>query len=441
LFRHVGGIEWRRRRVVGELKESAMLRISRRRVLASAGAIAVERLLVPARAKAALEASGRLNLREYPGGVAAAIATGQPLFAPPGVYELPSRFALKQPLDLLGDASEPPTFRWTRRDAFIPGPAPVTFRHCRFADGPGYLVNMDDTAVEVPYIGVIDCAFEGVGGVIGWPTLEPLPGSRLRRFEVRRVSAKNVGRGIMVQGGTTVRFDVEDYACDGYTRFGLLIGPSGPRGGAYQADMLSGVVRRTRILNGRLKAKASSNNNGVYIAGRNVELDDLHIEGLGDGRDHDTEGLYTKVVHLRGSNVRLVNAGGNQALFGCKGGDPKKPNTVLGSDTLFENLEIVCTGEHQGAGVWFQAYEEGVFAKVRTVGLTGPALRMHETAEGPVILREWRDVGGRRNKASIFRLRGAKTVELIDCSVTPPYAKVVDDDRGAVAVLERNNDW
>lgn len=418
-----------------------MLRISRRKLLGSAGAVAAARFLVPAHAKAAAGTSGRLNVREFPGGIAAAVNTGQPLYAPPGVYELPSRVALKEPLDLLGDASDPPTFRWKRRDAFIPGHAPLRFRHCRFVDGPGYLVNMDDTAAEVPYIGVLDCSFEAVGGVIGWPTLEPLPGSRLGQLEVRRVSARNVGRGIMVQGGTTVRFDVEDYACDGYTRFGLLIGPSGPRGGAYQAEMLSGVVRRTKILNGRLKAKASSNNNGAYIAGRNVELDDLHIENLGDGRAHDTEGLYTKVVHLRGSNVRIVNAGGNQALFGCKGGNPKKPNTVLGSDTLFENLEIVCTGEHYGAGVWFQAYEGAVFAKVRTVGLTGPAFRMHETAEGPIVLREWHDIDGHRRKPTVFRLHGPNEVEFVGCSVTPPKANIIENVGGKATVLESGNRW
>lgn len=420
-----------------------MSAISRRKALASAAAAGT--LLVPACVRAAIGTSGRINIREHRGGVAAAIATGQPLYAPAGAYELPSGLALTQPLDLLGETSEPPTFRWRKGHAFIPGAAPVRFQHCRFVAGHGYLVNMDETTVEVPYIGVFDCTFEDVGGVIGWPTIHPLPGSRLRQLEVRRVDAKNVGRGIMVQGGTTVRFDVEDYTCDGYTRFGLLIGPSGPKGGTYQADMLSGVARRVKVVNGSLKANTSKSNkntnNGVYIAGRNVELDDVYIENLGDGSQHDTEGLYTKVAHLRAANIRLVNAGGNQAFYGCKGGDPRKPNTVIGSDTAFENLEIICTGKHKGTGVWFQAQKGATFAKVKTVGLTGSALRMHNVAQGPLIIREWRDLDGRRTKSSVFDLRGDNRVEFIDCTVTPPYAKIVKNAGGAVTVVERNSRW
>jgi hypothetical protein len=304
---------------------------------------------------------------------------------------------------------------------------------------------MDETAVEVPYIGVFDCAFHKVGGVIGWPTIHPLPGSRLRHLEVRRVDAKNVGRGIMVQGATTVRFEVEDYSCDGYTRFGLLIGPSGPKGGRYQADMVSGVARRIKVVNGSLKADPrksnKNNNNGVYIAGRNVELDDIHIENLGDGSQHDTEGLYTKVAGLRATNVRLVNAGGKQALYGCKGGDPKKPNTVVGSDTVFENLEIVCTGEHKGTGVWFQAQKGATFSKVKTVGLTGSALRMHRVAQGPLIIREWQDLDGRRTKSSVFDVRGRNRVEFFDCTVKPSYDNVIANHGGQVTVVEKNNYW
>jgi hypothetical protein len=417
--------------------------VSRRRALASVTG-AAGTLLVPARVRAAVSASGRINVREHPGGIAAAISSGRPLYVPTGDYELPTGLALTQPLDVLGDASRPPMLRWGKGHAFIPGAAPVRFQHCRFADSRGgYLVNMDETAVEVPYIGVLDCTFEAVGGVIGWPTIRPLPGSRLRRLEVRRVEAKNVGRGIMVQGGTTVRFDVEDYTCDGYTRFGLLVGPIG---GEYQADMESGVARRIRILNGSLKANTSksnkNNNNGVYIAGRNVELDDLHVENLGNGAQHDTEGLYTKVAHLRASNIRLVNAGGNQAFYGCKSGDRKKKgNRVVGSDTAFENLEIICTAEHRGTGVWYQAYDGATFAKVKTVGLTGPALRMHKRSEGPLIIREWRDVDGRRTKASVFDLRGPNRVEFIDCSVTPVSANVIRNPREAVTVVEHNNNW
>ncbi|MGH6928733.1 MAG: hypothetical protein ACREEV_10485, partial [Dongiaceae bacterium] len=396
----------------------------RRRLLAGAAAIAAGGLLVPACVRAAAGVSGRINIGEHPGGIAAAIGTGQPLYAPPGVYQLPSGLALTQPLDLMGDSARPPTFEWGKGDAFIPGAAPVRFQHCKFAAGPGYLVNMNETAVEVPYIGVFDCTFEDVGGVIGWPTTRPLPGSRLGQLEVRRVDAKNVGRGIVVQGGTTVRFEVEEYSCDGYTRFGLLIGPIG---GRYQADMVSGTVRHVKVLNGRLKGDASTsnknNNNGVYIAGRNVELHDVHIENLGDGTRHDTEGLYTKVVHLRAAGVRLVNAGGKQAFYGCKGSDPKS-NRVAGADTVFENLEIICAGEHKGNGVWFQAHEGATFANVRTVGLTGSALRMHKSAEGPLIIRDWHDLDGRRTKASVFDLRGRSRVELADCTVTPPYANV-----------------
>jgi len=401
-------------------------------------------LLVPACVHAAAGVSGRINIGEHPGGVAAAIATGQPLFAPPGVYQLPSGLALTQPLDLMGDATRPPTFEWRKGDAFIPGAAPIRFQHCKFAAGHGYLVNMNETAVEAPYIGVFDCACEDVGGIIGWPTIRPLPGSRLGRLEVRRVDAKNVGRGIMVLGGTTVRFDVEDYSCDGYTRFGLLIGPSGPNAGKHQADMKSGVARRIKVLNGRIKADASksnkNNNNGVYIAGRNVELHDVHIENLGDGTRHDTEGLYTKVVHLRAAGVSLVNAGGHQAFYGCKGSDPKS-NRVASSDTVFENLEIICTGEHKGNGVWFQAKRGATFAKVKTVGLTGSALRMHDSAEGPLVIREWHDLDGRREKSSVFELRGSNRVEFIDCTVTPDYAKVIKNVDGAVTVTERGNGW
>jgi hypothetical protein len=421
-----------------------MSAISRRRALASVAAASA--LLVPARVRAAVAISGRINVREHAGGIGAAIATGQPLYVPPGDYELPSGLALTQPLDVLGESSEPPTFTWRKGHAFVPGAAPFRFQHCRFAGGPGYLVNMDETAVEVPYIGVFDCAFESVGGVIGWPTIRPLPGSRLRQLEVRRVDAKDVGRGIMVQGGTTVRFDVEDYSCDGYTRFGLLIGPSGgPNAGKHQADMVSGVVRRINVVNGSLKANTSksnrNNNSGVYIAGRNVELEDVHIENLGDGTQHDTEGLYTKVAHLRATNIRLVNAGGKQAFYGCKGGDPKKRNTVVGSDTAFENLEIICTGKHAGTGVWFQAQKGATFTKVKTVGLTGQALRMHRVAEGPLIIREWLDLDGRRTKSSVFDVRGNNRVEFIDCTVKPPYAKVIANNRGEVTVVERNNGW
>jgi hypothetical protein len=416
--------------------------VSRRRALAIvAGAAGT--LLVPARVHAAVSASGRVNVREHPGGIAAAVSSGQPLYVPAGDYELPSGLVLTQPLDVLGDASRPPMLRWGKGHAFIPGAAPVRFQHCRFADSRGgYLVNMDETAVEVPYIGVLDCTFEDVGGVIGWPTTRPLRGSMLRRLEVRRVEAKNVGRGIMVQGGTTVRFDVEDYTCDGYTRFGLLIGPVG---GRYQPDMESGVARRIRILNGSIKKNTSksnkNNNNGVYIAGRNVELDDLHIENLGNGGQHDTEGLYTKVIHLRAANIRLVNAGGNQGFYGCKSGDKKKGNRVIGSDTAFENLEIICTDGHKGTGVWYQAYDAATFAKVKTVGLTGPALRMHKNSDGPLIIREWQDIDGRRTKASVFDLRGPNRVEFIDCSVTPATANVIRNPREAVTVVERNNSW
>jgi hypothetical protein len=416
--------------------------VSRRRALASAAAAAAT-LLVPAVARAAVS-TGRINVREHPGGIAAAISMGRPLYVPAGDYELPSGLSLTQPLDVLGEASQPPTLRWKKGHAFIPGAAPVRFQYCRFADSRGgYLVNMDETAVEVPYIGVLDCTFGNVGGVIGWPTIRPLPGSRLRQLEVRRVEAKNVGRGIMVQGGTTVRFDVEDYTCDGYTRFGLLVGPIG---GRYQADMETGIARRIRILNGSLKANTSksnkNNNNGVYIAGRNVELDDVHIENLGNGAQHDTEGLYTKVAHLRAANIRLVNAGGNQGFYGCKSGDRKKRgNRVVGSDTAFENLEIICSGEHSGTGVWYQAYDGATFAKVKTVGLTGPALRMHKISEGPLIIREWQDMDGRRTKASVFDLRGPNRVEFIDCLVTPASANVIRNPRGAVTVVERNNRW
>lgn len=419
--------------------------IHRRKVLAGAAALAAGALLVPARVRAAMGLSGRLDIREHRGGIEAAIATGQPLYAPPGDYVLPSRVALTQPLDLMGDASQPPAFMWRKGDAFIPGAAAVRFQHCRFAAAPGYLVNLNETTVEVPYIGVFDCAFEDVGGVIGWPTIEPLPGSRLGKLEVRHVSAKNVDRGIMVLGGTTVRFDVEDYTCDGYTRFGLLVGPSGPRGGAYQADMQSGVARRIRILNGKLKADKSesnkNNNNGVYIAGRNVELDDVHVENLGDGRTHDTEGLYTKIDRLRASNVRLINAGGNQGFYGCKGGSPRDKGKVVGLDTVVENLEIICTGEHKGTGVWFQAHENASFTKVKTVGLTGPALRTHKGIEGPLVIREWHDVDGRRRNSTVFYLRGRNRVEFTGCSVTPPYADVFDYDRQAVTVVERDNRW
>jgi hypothetical protein len=419
--------------------------IHRRNVLAGAAAFAAGALLVPACVRAAVGVSGRLNIREHPGGIEAAIATGRPLYAPPGDYVLPSRLALTQPLDLMGDASPPPKFTWGKGDAFIPGAAPVRFQHCRFARGSGYLVNLNDSTVEVPYVGVFDCTFENVGGVVGWPTIEPLPGSRLSKLEVRHVSAKNVDRGIMVLGGTTVRFDVEDFTCDGYTRFGLLIGPSGPRGGTYQADMQSGVARRIKILNGRLKASKSNsnknNNNGVYIAGRNVELDDVHVENLGDGATHDTEGLYTKVAHLRASNIRLINAGGNQGFYGCKGGDPKKRGVVVGADTAVENLEIICTGEHKGTGVWFQAHENASFTKVKTVGLNGPALRTHKVIEGPLTIREWHDVDGRRRKSTVFYLRGRNRVEFTGCSVTPPYADVFDYDRAEVTVVERDNRW
>ena len=421
-----------------------MKRLSRRKALTSAAVLAVGRFLVPAQVRAAVAATGRLNVREHPGGLAMAIQTGQPLFVPPGAYEMPTGVALTQPLDLMGDAAEPPTFRWGGGDAFVPGAAPVKFQNCRFVGGKGYLVNMDDTTVEVPYIGVVNCTFENVGGVIGWPTIKPLPGGKLRQLEVRGVQAKNVGRGIMVQGGTTVRFDVEDYTCDGYTRFGLLVGPSGPNGLTYQNEMEAGVARRIKVLNGSLKANASrsnsNNNNGVYIAGRNVELDDVHIESLGDGSTHDTEGLYTKVAHLRASNIRLINAGGNQAFYGCKGGDPKKQNTVIGSDTAFENLEIVCTGDHSGTGVWYQAFEGAVFANVKTTRLNGPALRMHDTAEGPVILRDWHDVDGRR-KGCVFDLRGRNTVKFTGCSVDPPYANIIKNVRDEVTVVGANNNF
>jgi hypothetical protein len=421
-----------------------MKRIPRRQALAGAAAIAAGRLLVPAQVRAAVGVAGRANLREHPGGVAAAMQAGQPLYAPPGVYDLPARVTLSQPIDLLGEASDPPTFRWSGGDAFVPGAAPVKFQNCRFADSQGYLVNMDDTTVEVPYIGALNCRFENVGGVIGWPALKPLPGGKLLQLEVRRVDAKNVGRGIMVQGGATVRFDIEDYSCDGYTRFGLLVGPSGPGGSRHQAEMQSGVVRRVKILNGRLKGDASAsnsnNNNGVYIAGRNVELQDVHIENLGDGHSHDTEGLYTKVVHLRASNVTLINAGGNQGFYGCKGGDPRKPNTVLGSDTEFENLDIVCVGQHFGTGVWYQAFGGAVFTKVKTTRLTGPALRMHDVAEGGMIIREWQDIDARRSSC-VFDLRGNNTVKLTDCSVTPPSAKVIQNARDTVTVIEERNSW
>jgi hypothetical protein len=419
--------------------------IDRRKVLSGAVGLAAGALLVPACARAAVGLSGRLNIHEHAGGIDAAIASGRPLYAPPGDYVLPSRVVLTQPLDLMGDPSRPPTFTWRKGAAFIPGTAPVRFQHCRFTGGPGYLVNLNESAVEVPYVGVFDCAFENVGGVVGWPTIKPLPGSRLNRLEVRRVSAKDVDRGIMVLGGTTVRFDVEDFECDGYTRFGLLIGPSGPHGGRYQAGMESGTARRIRVLNGKLKASKSesnsNNNNGVYIAGRNVELDDVHVENLGDGRAHDTEGLYTKVAHLRASNIRLIDAGGNQGFYGCKGSSPKEKGKVAGWDTVVEKLEIICTGKHTGAGVWFQAHENASFAKVRTVGLPGPALRTHKTVEGPLVIREWHDVDGRRRKSTVFYLRGRNRVEFTGCSVTPPYANVFDYDREQVTVVERDNRW
>ena len=422
-----------------------MLLIHRRKLLAGAAGLAAGALIVPACVRAAVGLTGRVNIREHPGGLEAAIATGQPMYAPPGDYVLPSRLALTQPLDLMGDASQPPEFTWQKGDAFIPGAAPVRFQHCRFTGGPGYLVNLNETAVEVPYVGVFDSTFKNVGGVVGWPTIEPLPGSRLSMLEVRHVSAKNVDRGIMVLGGATVRFEVEDFECDGYTRFGLLIGPSGPRGPVYQADMQSGTARRIRVVNGKLrnnKSKSNSNNNnGVYIAGQNVELDDVHIENLGDGRAHDTEGLYTKVAHLRASNIRLINAGGNQGFFGCKGGSPKDKRKVAGWDTAVEDLEIVCTGEHVGTGVWFQAHENASFAKVRTVGLTGPALRTHKDIEGPLVIRDWQDIDGRRRDATVFYLRGRNQVEFTDCSVTPPYPDVFDYDREQVTVVERDNRW
>lgn len=338
----------------------------------------------------------RINVSDIPGGLGSIAAWGQPLWLPAGPHVLPSNISLDGAIDIACDPLAEVTLSGSN---FISnGAGTLKWRGGKIrGDGNDALVSLN-AATEIPaLIDIQDTTLIGASEV-NWAEFKDDGLPLIGRLVLKRntLDMLGIGRGTFIQNGVAVT-EIEDYEVKNFTRFGLLIGVFGRR----QQDLVqSGTFKRLHIHDGR--PDGGVNGNALYLAGRNYEADDVVIERFlhrtaADVPNDGSDGLYTKVINLRLSNIRIVDVRGNEGYLTIKGQswDGLTGPGPRGGINLVENVWIERTGTAEvfagGIGIADQS-RGSIYRNITTVGLTGQALVTHQTS-GPVIVQNWNDYG------------------------------------------------
>lgn len=394
---------------------------------------------------------------------AAALHSGVPLRLVSGLtYELPANFAPQHPVDVEGDGTQ----TWmapASGSIFVPDrPLSFAFRNIQFdwsrASGSAYVVALANINHPIGLLLAHDCALRGpttsgAGGLFGQANSVIPDLLHVGKLDVRRVHMRKMSRALALHCSIGVA-ELEDVHIDGYKRFGITLGPLSE---VHQRRCISTRMRNIHVWNG---SQEGVNSNAIYVAGRDVLLEDFSCIGLGDGVRDDTEGLYFKAAGgLTVQRGLLHNCGGMQGMAAFKGGGAGKPK---GGPVTMRQVVLSVDPGRPGSGVWHQTDSgDAVYEDIATVNLQGAALRViNSQPTTNFTLRRWTDrslsrlQGFRENGdpifSRVFKVQRGDGVEpcnytfetcIVDLDPVLPADQVIENNGGGTVVLAGDNSW
>jgi hypothetical protein len=338
---------------------------------------------------------------------------------PAGQYLLDGaswRHVVDNRIDAIGDG--PGTSIEVRDCPLTGGAGSVELADMRFhGDGMANLMDLDASTVTSLGFEARNVQFDGVGGPNYGNEFPPAGRNCLDYLKLTDVSIDRAHRPLVVIGGIR-RFEIERVSVDHWHHLGVALGGQGRR----SQDRMEGGTIRNLSVGPSSTLKVGGINNALWINGRNVELYDCDLYAPQQNGGTDNENLYTKVIDLRASKMRLFG-GGNLAAWSCKGDDPfDGDRSTDGYNTLAEDFLFDRNGQAGSAGtVWFQSHGPSVFRNFTVRGMAGVAFRMHASVVADVVLDNW-DI---RNHAvprppknpGLIYLAGAGTIDVRDCTI------------------------
>lgn len=366
-----------------------------------------------------------------------AFLSGQPLYAPPGNYSLPSGFKPQADIDVLGDLdpAKRPVFNLANH-TFKPSAFSIRFQGVKFVGGGSVsllAVAVTDQFV-LPEFVILDCDFTKCAPVF-WAG-ESVTGQVISRLEARRFTIKNNHRGFYVKGRVD-DFDVTDFEIHDCGRVGLCIGPDGKNNNeTIKNFMQRGYVARGVITGTKIQ---DVNNGQLLITGNNVVIEDMQLLDMVlpttpidyyndpaylDQYPLNSEPFYMKVDNLTVRRVYIRNDGAYQAMMAIKGAsDDGGPH---GSNCHASDITLENTGIRYAVGVWYQSHGDNVFERFTVIGRTQSAFIMHEIADGTVLLDHWTDIGKRNEDGIDIKVKSPLLQLTVTNSPSVAFRQYVD---------------